>query len=628
MNYKKIANPCRLFSALSLIHIIDPLDGREKIAFVSISQGDKGALVIADYYNKQFEVFPMIKDAGAWALIQHSDGSLLLGTCNYYGSLQRFDMKKREWYPLLRVESEIYIWNLVQGSDGNYYGGTWPGDKLLKYCPDTHTLHDLGKVSNDPGNNYSRMVYAGVPGKIYINSVFASKTVTAYDLATGTFQQNFGGRACGVYMLCEDFVCTTDEESYELLDPYTGKKLINESIPVGELEKYSEKYELVKRLKKHIDEDIKLFLKEVYGEGYSALATYMHNGDLVGIQAQEMFLIKKGERSCHYIDIDAEPPKAFIHELICDAQGMIWGASSFGMTIFNFNPKTGEYKNTKSISKLGGEVYGMVAKDGKIYNTAYAGGEHIVYDPAKPWAVRENINPHTIKTLGPSYIRPYTKSKLDKQGNIWTGWLAEYGKRGQAISKWNTADDSITLYKNLVPQTGIFGLDISEDYIWFTTCNHANGLPDISDPLSLCAMDYDGNLVFRKTFEHGVRVGRVAFSGRYGLVQVGELLHQIDSVRMEVEPITTVKLKRFEDGIVETLLAVDADTIAVFDIDETIFIKPETGEVTATVASPKGNEKELFYHGIYAATLCEGKLYASVGTDLYVLEGYDKGAQS
>ncbi len=628
MEYIKVGNPCRNFSALSLIRITDPKDGREKVAFACISQGDKGAVVIADYYNRSFEAYSFVADAGAWALIQHDDGSLILGTCNYYGSLQRFDLLKREWYPLLRVESEEYIWNLVKGSDGCYYGGTWPGDKLLKYDPSTHMLHDLGKVSKEEGNNYSRTIYTGVPGKVYINSVFAAKRVTSYDISSGTYTHEFGGRQCGVFMTCEQFVCTTNDQTFEILDPYTGEKLVPEAIPVGELDSYAEKYELARKLKEHCDNDSRTAVKEVLGDGLAFVSAYMDNGDIVGVQAQEMFLIKKGTKKAEFIDIDADPPRTFIHELISDENGLLWGASSFGMTIFSFDPKKDEYKNTKSISRCGGEVYGMVAKDGKIYNTAYAGGEHIVYDPAKPWAARENINPMSIHPVGPAYIRPYTKSKLDKDGNIWTGWIIEYGKRGQAISKWNTADNSISVYENIVPQTGIFGLDISGGYTWFTTNNHANGLPNTTDPLSVCAVDFDGNLVFKRTFDAGVRVGRLAFAGRFGVVQVGEILYRIDAETMELSPLDTVKLKLYEDGVIETMLCVNEDTIAVFDIDETIFVKPETGEVTGRVACPKGNKRELFFHGVYAAAVSDGALYASVGPDLYRLDGYKAGAKA
>lgn len=621
MKYQRIARPCKNFCALSLIRITDPRDNREKVAFTSIAQGDRGALVIADYDGDSFESYRLQLDAGAWAIMQLQDGSLLIGTSNYYGSCQRFDMNKREWLGQpLRVDSEEYIWNFALGSDGNVYGGTWPGDRLLCYKPDSHTLEDLGKVSEEVGNNYSRTVYGQAPGKIFISSLFDTKRITAYDIATATFDRNFGRRQCSVLLCCEQYVCTTDDETLEFLDPYTGAKLLDIEVPAKEFEKLSASCALVADLEKRYYDDPKNVVTKLYGTGYSAACAYMNNGDIVGVQGQDVFKLVKGETVSSYKAIDAEPPETFIHELVTGENGLLWGASSLGMTIFSYDTATGMSVNTRSITSAGGEVYGIVAQGGKVYSTAYCWGEHVVYDPTKPWSARDNVNPRNVRTLHPKFIRPYTRSKIDSDGYIWTGWLEEYGKRGLALTKWSTKDDtSVQLFENTVPQTGIFGLDVTEDYVWFTTCNHANGLPDIDDPLSLCAVDKDGNLVFKKTFGQGERLGRVAFAGRYGVVQVGNGLYRIDAVTMQAEALPDIRLVRGTDSVVEVILQVDKDTVAVFDLDETLFVQPCTGKVTARVPSPKGDPKELFYNGVYAAAVCNGDIYATVGCDLYKL---------
>lgn len=619
MEYKKVGRPCRIFSGLSITRIVDPLDGCEKTAFICISQGAEGKLVIAEYESGKCESYPLVMDGGAWALMQlPQDGSILVGTCNYYGSVQRFDMRERRWYKPLRIESEEYIWNFALGTDGCVYGGTWPGDRLLRYCPETHTLDDLGKVSPEPGNNYSRMVYGAVPGKIFISSIFERKRVTCYDIASGTFDRGLIEDEVTVFCLTEDFLCASDDVSLYFYDPRSGKRLLDEAIPAASWRDCTERYPIVARLEEAYDADCKNYLIRRFGRDFSGIGAFMENGDIVGVYGQQLFRLKKGAAEPEYSPIRTEPPAAFIHELIPGDDGKLWGASSFGMTIFWYDPKTGESHNTDSIALSGGEVYGMVSSGGKIYSTAYAGGEHIVYDPGKPWNVGEN--PRSVCSLGPKYIRPYTKSKIDKDGYIWTGWLESYGVRGQAITKWNIRDDTVEVFEHIIPQTGIFGLDITDDYIWFTTCNHANGLPDITAPLSLCAVDKEGNLVYRKNFDEGVHVGRVAFAGRYGVVQAGKYLYRIDSQELEVSRIDTVTLSWYEKGHLETMLRCGEDTVAVFDMDETIFLKPETGEVTARVRSPKGNPKELFYHGVFAAAMLDGTLYASVGADLYRLE--------
>ena len=621
MKYTKVGRPCKTFSALSAIRIIDPKDNTEKLAFVSISQGAHGMLVIADFDAKAFESYPLVIDSGAWALLQlPEDGSLVLGTSNYYGSVQRFDMMEREWYEPLRIETEEYIWNFALGTDGNVYGGTWSGDKLLRYCPKTHTLDDMGKVSAEADNNYARMVYSEIPGKIIISSQFGIKRITSYDIATGQFDRNLFPQPGNVFWIEKDYLCSSNDITLQFLNPLTGERLIDREFPAKGWEEFAQEYPLVARMKGAYYHEPKNFMFKLMGDSFSCVGAYMDNGDLVGVQGQELFRLRKGSKELEFVDITSEPPAAFIHELIAGDDGKLWGASSFGMTIFSYDPKTGEEFNTRSITTAGGEVYGMVSHDHKIYSTAYSWGEHVVYDPQKPWQGRENINPKNVRTLWPKYLRPFTKSKIDSDGYIWTGWMEEYGVRGMAISKWDTKTDTVELFEHLVPRTSVFGLDITEDYVWFTTCNHANGLPDIDAPLSLCAIDKEGNLVFRKNFDEGVHVGRIAFAGRYGVVQAGKYLYRIDSKSLQVTRLSTVELSWYKTGHIETIIRYNEDTVAVFDMEETIFIKPETGEVTARVSSPKGNPKELFFHGVFAAAVLDGTVYASVGADLYRLE--------
>ena len=60
------------------------------------------------------------------------------------------------------------------------------------------------------------------------------------------------------------------------------------------------------------------------------------------------------------------------------ANGAIWGSCEFGQTIFRYDPQTGESENSCGVTNAGGEVYGMVPLDGKLYLSSYAGGDHIV----------------------------------------------------------------------------------------------------------------------------------------------------------------------------------------------------------------------------------------------------------
>ena len=105
--------------------------------------------------------------------------------------------------------------------------------------------------------------------------------------------------------------------------------------------------------------------------------------------------------------------------------GVVWFGSGFGQTMGYYDPKTGESWNSPSVTRVNGEIYGVVPYNGQVYFTAYAGGDHVVYDPSKPWDQFNNVNPKTLQSVAPLKLgRPIAGSIMGPDGNIWTGWGA------------------------------------------------------------------------------------------------------------------------------------------------------------------------------------------------------------
>ena len=151
-----MAQPCRNFCILGQVAVKDPADGREKLVLSNFSAGETGSLIFVDPETGEGEQIPLPGDSGAWALLPLEDGRLLVGTCEEHGYLHSLRMADRTWEPPLRLEGETYIWNLVLGSDGMVYGGTYPGCLLVRYDPVGRTLESAGRMSGDPGNLYCR----------------------------------------------------------------------------------------------------------------------------------------------------------------------------------------------------------------------------------------------------------------------------------------------------------------------------------------------------------------------------------------------------------------------------------------------------------------------------------------
>jgi hypothetical protein len=168
VKYEYLCDPCRNFCILGAITIRDPKDDREKVVLSSFVSGGTGGLVFIDPETQLGEWIELPGDEGAWALLSLDDKKLLVGTCGLKGYLHCLDLTSRTWAEPLRNENETYIWNLVQGSDGMVYGGTWPGCVLLQYDPEKHVLKNMGKMSRHSGNMYSRTVWS-VRNYIFIN---------------------------------------------------------------------------------------------------------------------------------------------------------------------------------------------------------------------------------------------------------------------------------------------------------------------------------------------------------------------------------------------------------------------------------------------------------------------------
>ncbi|HBN85935.1 MAG TPA: hypothetical protein DDZ89_19080, partial [Clostridiales bacterium] len=184
-------------------------------------------------------------------------------------------------------------------------------------------------------------------------------------------------------------------------------------------------------------------------------------------------------------------------------EGILWGTTGLGQTMFGYNPETGEYWNTDIVTVHGGEVYGIVSHNNKIYMTSYSGGDHMVYDPKQEWNQYENVNPHTLESIGPDYIRPQARSFVGPNDNVWTGWIAQYGKYGCAITEIDTKTHEVRKYTDLVPGQGIGAITADAENIYFTTNGSGNGLKSKSEEFYLVKMTKDGEILNKKKFPLG-----------------------------------------------------------------------------------------------------------------------------
>ncbi|MCL2518159.1 MAG: WD40 repeat domain-containing protein [Oscillospiraceae bacterium] len=514
LDLKFLSEPCRNFCFLSSIIVNDGnAGGAEKIVFSSFVAGGKGILVFIDPKTGDNESYEFPDDEGAWALCLQDDNTLLVGTCARSGYLHVFDIPSRTWLASYRTATETYIWNLVKASDGNVYGGTYGGCRLVKYDHSKGTLEDLGRMSENEGNLYSRTVYPDLNGDG--NIVIACMSATN-DLV--------------VYNIYENKIVGTTKKQPVLPQ-----------------------------------------------------ANILADGTTFRTDGQEYVLTKNGVDT--YYDFTVTPPPTAILGLTTDENGVVWGSSGFGQTIFSYDPKTGANLNTKGVCSSGGEVYGIQAINGKIYTASYAGADTTKYDPTQPWNQRENLNPKTVANAKP-YIRPTGFSTLGPDGNFWTGWQSGYGTYGGGYSRLDVNTDEQTLWKNPVSEQAVSSLTAGDKYLYFTTDNSANGLLPKAEDVHLCVIDTDGNLVKDVVYKYGYHLHKPCFFNGKVYVPVNGALHIYD------ELLENCEVKTFENKIYELynlpmsgkMLAVFNDMTAVVDengeIIEKVYDKPLHGRIT------------------------------------------------
>lgn len=588
---KKLGHPCRNFCIFSQDTFIDPQDGRRKFVVTSFVSGGKGVGVIIDVESGEGEAIQLPSDEGAWGTLCWENEKLLFGTCANYGYLHCLDLRDRTWLPSLRDKKELYFWNLVLGSDNRIYGGTWPGGVLLRYDPKNHILKNLGPMSPYPGNNYTRPLYNGVEGKIFLTSGYERPHMVSYDILKEEYSK-FGDDFFMIKDVNGIFVCGINEElkTLSFYDSRTLEKLEDD------LYYENPDYSRVK------NDHIRGYLKGFNPRGKQKHPN-VYKPDWSGCdyraepEGQSYAVIYNDGRKV-IRPIPTEAPPTTILTLAYDGKDKIWGSSGLGQTIFSYDINTGEYINTTEVCYGGGEVYGIVPLGDRIYMTSYSLGEHVVYYPDLPWDL--GVNPKIIKTLYPEYIRPQTRSYLGYDGNIWTGWWADYGIYGGALTKIDVKTDEVTLYPSLIEGQCINHLVCTRNHVVYSTTGQGNGLPPREVPLWICGMDYGGCGVFRQEFPHVSQIGPMAYIQDKIYVRMDDEIVILNGDDLSLEG--SFVLPKGDGEAYNAFLKYDENTLVVFHCKEAYFIDVPANtirdkvEVEGTVMSAvKVGHGEIYY---------------------------------
>ena len=596
MQIQNHGTPCRNFAFMSSEYIpCDPYDGREKYLMAST-----GNLVILDTKTLQGEKLELPCPGTPWdVMFLEEYGKLLVGTCSGRGYLHCLDLKTRTWDPSLDIEGETYIWNMTKGGDGLIYCSDYPGSVLIRYDPRNHTLVSLGRVGSNPANMYARLVHTLPDGNILISVGLQERETHLYDIKTGQFRQVFEPGAYAdmvedglVEVSTANGIYFYDANTLELLDgPWNRSTTSNLRHPV-----------------------VLAYLDRKQNNGYRHLLPYpkecnakvLKDGRIMGYFNQQFFVVEN--ETIRFYDVPVEAPPIGIHGLAVDADGVVWFSASLGQGMGWYNPKTGKYWNSAAVTRINGEIYGIVPHEGKVLFTAYGGGDHIIYDPSQPWDQFGNVNPKTLQSVAPMKMgRPVGCSILGPDGNYWTGWCGTYGIYGGGMSRVNSKTYAVDGWFGLVPEQCIGYIAAGKEHIYASSHWMNSGLEyRFDEEFRLLRLDMDCNIVWSETFRVGqfpecltVAGGRLFMALRDHLDDMAKICVYDEQT---MEKIAVMEMDSLGEKFVRALLTYDEDHIVAFIDDQAKLINAHTLQMEQTVQVPEpaslaaiGPDKTIYF---------------------------------
>jgi len=467
-----VCEPCHNFSIMSRLLIpSDPRDGREKLALCNYAADNTGSLHIVDTQTLEGESYPFPNDSGAWALcLLPEREEVLIGTCDHLGSLHCFSLRTRTFAKPLRIEGEMYLYHFALAGDGCIYAGTYPGAKLVRYDPQRQVLDDLGHVGNASENHYTQMLCTLDNGNLLVMAAHAKKQIYLYDVK----KQAFAGQV-GL-----DGDVLLEARAGWIAVERDGKRLFFRQTDFSVLEGPFEKTDAPETA---ADTDVRAWLhwlmrpEPIPDLPAGSRGEKTADGAIVGAKGQEVFRSKDGVT--RFAHIPGNAPATSIMTIAAEGN-RLWGSCENGQTIFTYDPQTGETWNSNAVCNAGGEVYGVVPYQKKVFLSAYVGGDHVVYDPTKPWDQRGNQNPKTLRSVGPDLVRPNSRSVLAPDGGIWTGWYAKYGVYGGGVSRIDPETCDVESWTGPVAGQSVEYICAGRTGVYLTTGGIGNGLEELA----------------------------------------------------------------------------------------------------------------------------------------------------
>lgn len=402
-------------------------------------------VIAIDPGNGAAQVFhnPVPGEFGARNLAVAPDGEVYFGTLPH-AHFMRIDWKTRRMVDLGRPSpSEQYIWDTTFGPDGKLYGVTYPGCRLVRYDPGNGKLADLGRM--DPTEQYGRWIVNGHDGYLYMGIGTAKANLAVYDTHTGQMRE----------------VLPRDAQMVGTAEPYLGVD--------GEM--YASIGDRLFTLSGFLIHEI-----DAKQRVPALHENQLRDGTAVSLSGREGILSlrnrKTGRETMLPIGYDGEPQEIF--RIGLGPRGALYGSSILPAHLVRVDFVTHKVNNVGLLG--GGELYSLLAHQGRIAMGAYAGLSPLMsYNPAQPFHPAPQGNPRFANFTGSDeHWRPQAMIE-GPHGLLYVGGTAGYGQLQGPIVVWDGTSPQAAAYGDLVHNQSVISLAALRDEIVGGTTTEGGG---------------------------------------------------------------------------------------------------------------------------------------------------------
>ncbi|HZQ43602.1 MAG TPA: hypothetical protein VFA99_10135 [Acidobacteriaceae bacterium] len=385
---------------------------------------------------------PVPGEFGARNLAVAPNGDVYFGTLPH-AHFMRLDSATRRIVDLGRPSaSEEYIWDTTFGPDSKLYGVTYPQCRLVRYDPATTKLADLGRM--DPTEKYGRWIVNGHDGYLYIGIGTAKANVAVFDTHTGQMRE----------------VLPRDAQIADTAEPYlgvdgkvyasVGNRLFTLSgFTIHEID-----------AKQHVSRLHDNTLKD---------------GTRVTVSPDGILLLKDpgtGRETSLRIGYDGEPLQIF--RITLGPNGSIYGSAILPARLVRVDLAAHKVDDIGLLG--GGELYSLLAHNGRIAMGAYAGLSPLMsYDPMQSFHPASHGNPSFANFPGADeHWRPQAMIE-GPDGLLYIGGTAGYGQLEGPLVAWDGRSAQATAYGNLIHNQSVVSLAVWRDEIVGGTTTEGGG---------------------------------------------------------------------------------------------------------------------------------------------------------